>query len=155
MKSNLFIVLYVYILVFHLLFDNCYLSSVIFPYFFNMFLQRPNWLALDLPNSKLNELHTQIGLHNQLLSARVLRCKIEFPIHFSLDIFEMQFWMCSNNYFWISVAIKKVIMEHQHPNHGPFISNDGGESSDLSIGINVKTLDSQTYSFQVQKNVSY
>lgn len=43
-------------------------------------------------------------------------------------------------------------MADQHPCEGTGSST--GESSDAVLEINVKTLDSQIYSFQVDKNVS-
>lgn len=44
-------------------------------------------------------------------------------------------------------------MADQYPSEGSS-SNISGESSDAIVEINVKTLDSQIYSFQVDKNVS-
>ncbi|KAL5780804.1 hypothetical protein ACOSQ2_011541 [Xanthoceras sorbifolium] len=44
-------------------------------------------------------------------------------------------------------------MADQHPNEGSSTSNVRGESSDSTVDINIKTLDSQIYSFQVEKNM--
>ncbi|KAK4854145.1 hypothetical protein QYF36_019615 [Acer negundo] len=45
-------------------------------------------------------------------------------------------------------------MADQHPNEGSSTSNVCGESSDSTVEINIKTLDSQIYSFQVDKSMS-
>ncbi|CAN1163219.1 Ubiquitin-like domain-containing protein CIP73 [Linum perenne] len=45
-------------------------------------------------------------------------------------------------------------MEDQHPLEGPSTSNVSGETSDSSVQLNVKTLDSQVYSFQVDKKMT-
>lgn len=45
-------------------------------------------------------------------------------------------------------------MADQYPNEGSSTSNASGKSSDAIVEINVKTLESQIYSFQVDKNVS-
>lgn len=45
-------------------------------------------------------------------------------------------------------------MANQHLNETPSASNVSGESSDSMVEINIKTLESQIYSFQVDKNVS-
>ncbi|XP_031260810.1 ubiquitin-like domain-containing protein CIP73 isoform X1 [Pistacia vera] len=44
-------------------------------------------------------------------------------------------------------------MADQHLSEGPSTSNVSGESSDSMVEINIKTLDSQIYSFQVDKNM--
>lgn len=45
-------------------------------------------------------------------------------------------------------------MANQHSSEGSSSGNVAGESSDSTVEINIKTLDSQIYSFQVEKNVS-
>lgn len=45
-------------------------------------------------------------------------------------------------------------MANQYSNDGSSTSNISGESSDATVELNIKTLDSQIYSFQVDKNVS-
>ncbi|KAK3231946.1 hypothetical protein Dsin_003827 [Dipteronia sinensis] len=45
-------------------------------------------------------------------------------------------------------------MADQHPNEGSSTSNVCGESSDSTVEINIKTLDSRIYSFQVDKSMS-
>lgn len=45
-------------------------------------------------------------------------------------------------------------MADQYSNEGSRTVNVSGESSDLTVQLNIKTLDSQIYSFQVDKNVS-
>lgn len=44
-------------------------------------------------------------------------------------------------------------MADQYSNVGSSTGNVSGESSDLTVQLNIKTLDSQIYSFQVDKNV--
>ena len=46
-------------------------------------------------------------------------------------------------------------MANQHSNEGTGPSNISEETSDSIVEINIKTLESQIYSFQVDKNVSY
>lgn len=45
-------------------------------------------------------------------------------------------------------------MADQHSNEGSSAGNVSGESSDSTVKLNIKTLDSQIYTFQVDKNVS-
>lgn len=45
-------------------------------------------------------------------------------------------------------------MADQYPNESSSTGNVSGKSSDAIVEINVKTLESQVYSFQVDKNVS-
>ncbi|CAL8994550.1 unnamed protein product [Prunus brigantina] len=44
-------------------------------------------------------------------------------------------------------------MANQHSSEGSSSGNLAGESSDSTVEINIKTLDSQIYSFQVEKNM--
>lgn len=45
-------------------------------------------------------------------------------------------------------------MADQPSNEGPSKSNISGESSDATVELNIKTLDSHIYSFRVEKNVA-
>jgi hypothetical protein len=45
-------------------------------------------------------------------------------------------------------------MADQYSNEGSSAGNVSGKSSDSTVELNIKTLDSQIYSFQVNKNVS-
>lgn len=45
-------------------------------------------------------------------------------------------------------------MADQYSSEGSSTGNVSGESSDSIVQLNIKTLDSQIYSFQVDKNVS-
>lgn len=46
-------------------------------------------------------------------------------------------------------------MANQYSNEGSGPSNVSEETSDSTVEINIKTLESQIYSFQVDKNVSF
>lgn len=46
------------------------------------------------------------------------------------------------------------IMANQFSNEGSSTAKVSGESSDSTVQLNIKTLDSRIYSFQVEKNVS-
>ena len=46
-------------------------------------------------------------------------------------------------------------MANQYSNEGSGPSNISEETSDSTVEINVKTLESQIYSFQVEKNVRF
>lgn len=45
-------------------------------------------------------------------------------------------------------------MADQHSDEGSSAGNVSGESSDSTVKLNIKTLDSQIYTFEVDKNVS-
>lgn len=45
-------------------------------------------------------------------------------------------------------------MANEYSNEGSSTSHGSGEGSDATVEINIKTLNSQKYSFQVNKNVS-
>lgn len=45
-------------------------------------------------------------------------------------------------------------MANQYSSEGSSTSNVSGEGSDATVQLNIKTLDSQIYSFQADKNVS-
>ncbi|KAH9693680.1 ubiquitin-like domain-containing protein [Citrus sinensis] len=55
--------------------------------------------------------------------------------------------------FRCGIRLLLLIMADQYPNESSSTGNVSGKSSDAIVEINVKTLESQVYSFQVDKNI--
>ena len=57
-------------------------------------------------------------------------------------------------YIFQSFAYNPILMADQHSGEGSSTCNAPIDSSDSTVELNIKTLDSQIYSFRVDKNVS-
>lgn len=69
--------------------------------------------------------------------------------------FSLQVVVVSAEFSLQVVVVSEVFMADQQAVEGSSTSNDSGGSSESTVVLNIKTLDSQTYTFNVDKNVNF